>query len=49
LRVRRCATAAVLSRGLAKERVVPRKEIQRTVERKKKFEKAPQEHTYREE
>ncbi len=42
-------TAAVLSHGLVKERVVPAKEIERAVERKKKFEKAPQEHTYREE
>jgi hypothetical protein len=42
-------TAAVLSHGLVKGRVVPSKEIDRAVERKRKFEEAPEKHTYREE
>src|SRR5207245_10738519 len=40
--------AAVVSRGLVKERVVPPKEIDRAVERKKRFEANPQKHTYEE-
>ena len=38
----------VLSHGIVKERVVPPKEIDRAIERRKKFEKAPEEHTYKE-
>ncbi len=41
-------TAAVVSHGLAKERVVPPKEIDRAVERKRRFEANPGKHTYRE-
>ena len=40
--------AAVVSHGLVKERVVPPKEIDRAVERKKRFEANPQKHTYEE-
>ena len=40
--------AAVLSHGLAKERVVPAREIDRAVERKKRFETNPRRHTYEE-
>jgi phage-related protein len=36
----------ILSHGLVKERVVPPKEIERAITRKKKFETAPQKHTY---
>ena len=42
------AVAAVVSHGLAKERVVPPKEIDRAVERKKRFEADPAKHTYEE-
>ena len=42
------ATAAVVSHGLVKERVVPPKEIDRAVERKKRFEANPAKHTYEE-
>jgi len=42
------AVAAVVSHGLAKERVVPPKEIDRAVERKKRFEANPAKHTYEE-
>jgi hypothetical protein len=42
------AAAAVVSHGLAKERVVPPKEIDRAVERKKRFEANPAKHTYEE-
>jgi phage-related protein len=38
--------AAVVSHGLIKERVVPPKEIDRAVERKKRFEVNPRRHTY---
>ena len=38
--------AAVVSHGLVKERVVPLKEIDRAVERKKRFEANPAKHTY---
>ncbi len=38
--------AVVLSHGLAKQRVVPPKEIERAIARKRKFEAAPQKHTY---
>jgi phage-related protein len=41
--------AAVVSHGLAKERVVPPKEIDRAVARKKQFELDPRRHTYKEE
>ena len=37
--------AVILSHGLVKERVVPPKEIERAIARKKKFETAPQKHT----
>jgi phage-related protein len=40
--------AAVVSHGLVKERVVPPKEIDRAVERKKRFEANPWRHTYEE-
>jgi len=42
------AVAAVVSHGLAKERAVPPKEIDRAVERKKRFEANPAKHTYEE-
>ena len=42
------AVAGVVSHGLAKERVVPTKEIDRAVERKKQFEADPAKHTYEE-
>jgi len=42
------AVAAVVSHGLVKERVVPSKEIDRAVERKKRFEANPAKHTYEE-
>jgi hypothetical protein len=38
--------AAVLSHGLMKERVVPPREINWALERKKKFEEDPERHTY---
>jgi hypothetical protein len=38
----------VVSHGLVKERIVPPKEIERAVERKKKFEANPARHTYQE-
>ena len=41
-------TAAVVSHGLVKERVVPLKEIERAVERKKRFEADPRKHTFEE-
>jgi len=42
-------TVAVLSHGLVKERRVPSKEIELAVERKNRFQAAPEAHTYREE
>ena len=42
------AIAAVVSHGLVKERVVPPKELDRAVERKKQFEAHPSGHTYQE-
>ena len=42
------AVAAVVSHGLVKERVVPPNEIDRAIERKKRFEKNPPRHTYEE-
>jgi phage-related protein len=42
------AVAAVVSHGIAKERVVPPKEIDRAVGRKKRFEANPAKHTYEE-
>jgi phage-related protein len=41
-------TAAVLSHGLVKESEVPTKEIERAIERKRKFERDPDAHTYEE-
>jgi len=40
--------AVAASHGLAKERVVPPKEIDRAVKRKKRFEANPAKHTYEE-
>lgn len=40
--------AAVVSHGLVKERVVPRKEIDWAMERRKRFEVNPRRHTYEE-
>jgi len=42
------AIAAVVSHGLVKERVVPPKEIDHAIERKKRFEANPAKHTYEE-
>ena len=42
------AVAAVVSHGLVKERTVSPKEIDRAVERKKRFEANPAKHTYEE-
>jgi hypothetical protein len=42
------AIAAVVSHGLVKERVVPPKEIDRAIERKKRFEVNPSRHAYEE-
>ena len=42
------AVAAVVSHGLVKESVVPPKEIDYPVERKKRFEANPAKHTYKE-
>jgi phage-related protein len=42
-------TAAVLAHGIIKERAVPPKEIEKAIERKKKFELNPARHTYGEE
>jgi len=39
-------TAVVMTQGLVKERVVPVKEIERAIERKKKFERNPELHTH---
>lgn len=41
-------TAAVVSHGLVKEAEVPAKEIEKAIERKRKFEKNPRVHTYKE-
>lgn len=41
-------TAAVVSHGCTKERIVPVKEIELAIQRKAKFEKAPERHTYEE-
>jgi phage-related protein len=41
--------AAVVSHGLVKEQAVPPVEIDRAIERKRRFEKSPDRHTYREE
>src|SRR5580698_5017325 len=42
-------TAAVISHGLVKEDEVPSKEIQKAIERKRRFEQNPNAHTYMEE
>jgi phage-related protein len=39
---------AVLSHGIVKERTVPPKEIDQAIERRKKFEKAPEAYSYKE-
>jgi len=41
-------TAAVISHGLVKEDKVPSKEIDRAIEKKRKFEQNPDAHTYME-
>ena len=41
-------TAAVVSHGLVKEAAVPPKEIEKAIERKRKFERDPKGHTYEE-
>jgi len=41
-------TAAVISHGLVKEAAVPPKEIERALERKRKFEANPKAHTHEE-
>ncbi len=38
-------TAAVITNGLIKERTVPSTEVQRAIERKRKFEEDPENHT----
>ena len=40
-------TAAVLSHGIVKERKVPRKEIEKAIVRKNKFEQNPGKYTYK--
>jgi len=40
--------AAVLSHGLTKEKRVPPREIEKAIERKRKFEQNPQQHTQEE-
>ena len=40
------SVAAVVSHGLVKERAVPPSEIDRAIERKKRFETNPRRHTY---
>ena len=42
------AVAAVVSHGFVKERVVPSKEIDHALDRKKRFEANPAKHTYEE-
>jgi hypothetical protein len=42
-------TAAVVSHGIVKEAAVASKEIEKAIERKRKFEKNPKAHTYEEE
>ena len=42
------AVAAVVSHGLVKEQAVPPEEIDRAIERKKRFEANPSKHTYQE-
>jgi phage-related protein len=39
---------AVLAHGLVKEKDVPETDIERAMERKRRFENAPEKHTYRE-
>jgi hypothetical protein len=39
-------TVAVLSHGIVKERLVPPREIDRAIQRRRKFELAPADHTY---
>ena len=42
------SVAAVLAHGIVKESAVPPKEIERTIERKKRFELNPKKHTHEE-
>jgi phage-related protein len=41
-------TVAVISHGIVKERTVPPKEVDRAIERGRRFEKAPAAHTFEE-
>jgi hypothetical protein len=41
-------TAAVVSHGIVKETAVPSKELEKAIERKRKFEKNPKAHTHEE-
>lgn len=41
-------TAAIVSHGCTKERVVPVREIELAIQRRKQFERAPRRHTYQE-
>jgi phage-related protein len=41
-------TAAILSHGLVKESAVPAREVEKAIERKRKFEKDPKAHTHEE-
>jgi hypothetical protein len=41
--------AAVISHGLTKERAVPPGEIELALERRRRFARAPEKHTYKEE
>jgi hypothetical protein len=42
------ATAAIISHGLVKERLVPSSDIDAAIERLKKFSADPRKHTYQE-
>jgi phage-related protein len=42
-------TAAIVSHGLVKEQAVPPKEIDQAIEHKRRFERNPEKHTYRDE
>ncbi len=41
-----CGQVAVLAHGIIKEREVPPKEIDKAIERKRKFEREPEKYTY---
>ena len=40
-------SVAILTHGLTKEKAVPKADLQRALERKHRFEAAPQAHTYK--